>query len=169
MKVTDGDFNYNILVEQALMDVVRKTLSHVAETGLVGQQHFYITFKTHFPGVAIPNHLRERYKDEMTIVMQHQYWDLTVDQEKFSIGLSFNHQRETLVIPFEAVTAFADPSVQFGLQFNVSEEDLEMDAALEEEDAPLDQPTEEPSEEATKSDDENKQGEVIALDAFRNK
>ncbi len=167
--MTDGDFNYNILVEQALMDVVRKTLSHVVETGLVGQQHFYITFKTHFPGVAIPDHLKERYKDEMTIVMQHQYWDLTVDQEKFSIGLSFNHQRETLVVPFEAITAFADPSVQFGLQFNVSEEDLEMDIVVEEEDAIPAQPSEEHTEEASESDDGNKQGEVIALDAFRNK
>ncbi|MBO6826599.1 MAG: hypothetical protein JJ879_10390 [Sneathiella sp.] len=165
--MTDGDFNYNILVEQALLDVVRKSLQHAAENGLVGQQHFYVTFKTHHPGVSIPDHLRERYKDEMTIVLQHQYWDLTVDDEKFSIGLSFNHQRETLVIPLDAITAFADPSVQFGLQFNVSPEDLEVDAVLEE-DAPED--TKEMSSSAdTKEADETKQGEVIALDAFRNK
>ena len=165
--MTDGEFNYNALVEQALMDVVRKSLRHAADNGLTGQQHFYVTFKTHHPGVSIPDHLRERYKDEMTIVVQHQYWDLTVDEEKFSIGLSFNHQRETLVIPLDAITAFADPSVQFGLQFNVSPEDLEVDGVLEE-DSPED--TKELSPSADDKDAaENKQGEVIALDAFRNK
>lgn len=165
--MTDSDFDYNALVEQALMDVVRKSLRHAADNGLSGQQHFYVTFKTHHPGVSIPDHLRERYKDEMTIVVQHQYWDLTVDEEKFSIGLSFNHQRETLVIPLGAITAFADPSVQFGLQFNVSPEDLEVDAVLEE-DAPKDADEMSPSADEKAADD-TKQGEVIALDAFRNK
>lgn len=158
-----GEINYNLLVEKALQGVVKESLSHVAKHGLVGQQHFYVTFKTNNPGVDIPNHLKEKYEDEMTIVLQHQFWDLTVEEDYFSIGLSFNHQRETLIVPFNAITAFADPSVQFGLQFTL-----------------LDEVSEETVSEITKSDmeseaaednddKEEKAGEVITLDAFRNK
>jgi len=156
-----GEINYNQLVEQALLNVVRDSLKHALEHGLAGQQHFYITFKTHHPGVSIPTHLMERYKDEMTIVMQHQYWDLIVEEDFFSLGLSFNHQRETLVIPFNAITSFADPSVQFGLQFNASDiEDVQSEPLAQIEPA---------SEDSTPAlDDAPKAGEVIALDAFRN-
>ena len=74
-----GEINYNQLVERALLNVVRDSIHHAAEVGMSGQQHFYVTFKTHFAGVSIPNHLMERYKDEMTIVLQHQYWDLIIN------------------------------------------------------------------------------------------
>jgi len=155
-----GEINYNQLVEHALLNVVRDSLNHAAEFGLSGQQHFYVTFKTHNTGVSIPAHLKERYKDEMTIVVQHQYWDLIIEEEFFSLGLSFNHQRETLIIPFDAITAFADPSVQFGLQFNIASDG---EAAAD------DTADEQTADENTQADkEENKLGEVIALDAFRN-
>ncbi|WP_025898279.1 SspB family protein [Sneathiella glossodoripedis] len=154
-----GEINYNLLVERALINVVRDSLRHAAEHGLSGQQHFYITFKTHFDGVDIPAHLKERYKEEMTIVLQHQFWDLVVDETKFSLGLSFNHQRETLEIPFDAVTAFADPSVQFGLQFNLTAGGNAKSATASESSSDAKSDEEKPSE--------NKAGEVITLDAFR--
>lgn len=157
-----GEINYNLLVERALVNVVKDSLRHAGKHGLSGQQHFYITFKTHHAGVAIPAHLKERYKEEMTIVLQHQFWDLIVEEDKFSLGLSFNHQRETLEIPFEAVTAFADPSVQFGLQFNLSQDPASASAATEvasDEGAANEKSNDKPSE--------NKPGEVITLDAFR--
>ena len=157
------EINYNLLVERALLNVVRDSLKHAIEQGLSGQQHFYITFKTHAVGVDIPAHLKERYKDEMTIVLQHQYWDLTVDEEKFSLGLSFNHQRETLIIPFSAVTAFADPSVQFGLQFALTN-GAATTAPAADTIAAASQST---SKNAGPADDEAKAGEVITLDAFR--
>ena len=156
------EINYNLLVERALLNVVRDSLKHAVKQGLSGQQHFYITFKTHAAGVDIPGHLKERYKDEMTIVLQHQYWDLTVDEEKFSLGLSFNHQRETLIIPFSAVTAFADPSVQFGLQFALTNG---VTAVAPEDTIAATGKTDVKSD--TPADDEVKAGEVITLDAFR--
>ncbi|WP_169568069.1 SspB family protein [Sneathiella limimaris] len=160
-----GDLNYNLLVERALLSVVRESLNHAAAHGLSGQQHFYITFKTRFPGVVIPDHLRERYSDDMTIVLQHQFWDLEVTDEGFSIGLSFNHQKETLVIPFASITAFADPSEQFGLQFTVSTPAAELDATDS-----SDEEAKAASADTTDTDsEENKAGEVITLDAFRKK
>ncbi|MBL4905880.1 MAG: hypothetical protein JKX94_00375 [Sneathiella sp.] len=161
----DGEINYNQLVERALIDVVRKSLIHAAEFGLSGQQHFYITFWTHQPDVSIPSHLTERYKEEMTIVLQHQYWNLKIEDTFFSLELSFNHKRETLVIPFDAVTAFADPSVQFGLQFNLSSNEMKESAgkiATESGDDQKPTPVDTSANEA-------KAGEVITLDAFRKK
>ncbi|MCR9213125.1 MAG: ClpXP protease specificity-enhancing factor SspB [Proteobacteria bacterium] len=157
----DDEINYNDMVEKALLEVVRESLRHVAKNGLPGDQHFYITFKTHFPGVDLPSHLAERYKDDMTIVLQHQFWDVIVEQDYFSVDLSFNHNRETLTIPFAALTAFADPSVQFGLQFTSTLPDQEDSSVTETEAAP--------EEEATEDQQESKPGEVIALDAFRKK
>ncbi len=156
----DDEINYNDMVEKALLEVVRESLRHVAKNGLPGDQHFYITFKTHYPGVDLPSHLAERYKDDMTIVLQHQFWDVVVEKDYFSVDLSFNHNRETLTIPFAALTAFADPSVQFGLQFTSTLPDQVSPAS----DAPAaDQ------EEATEEAQDTKPGEVIALDAFRKK
>jgi len=165
--VMDGEINYNQLVEQALMEVVRESLRRAAKDGLVGQQHFYITFRTTDPGVVLPSHLLERYRDEMTIVLQHQFWNLQVEQDQFSLELSFNHQKETLVIPFESVTAFADPSVQFGLQFNLSGEDEGAPADITD---ISDDVEKLPSDTLSESEpDEQKAGEVITLDAFRKK
>ena len=111
---------YDILAQDALRGVVRKVLSEVARTGLPGEHHFYVTFATHAPGVRISSRLLGQYPEEMTIVLQHQYWDLTVTEHAFEVGLSFNGIPERLLVPFTAVKGFVDPSVQFGLQFEVA-------------------------------------------------
>jgi hypothetical protein len=108
---------YDNLVDRALRGVVRDALTRIQKQGLIGSHHFYITFKTHDPGVEIPDFLRERYPDEMTIVLQNQFSGLRVTDELFEVTLSFQKLPCTLVVPLPAVTGFADPSVQFGLQF----------------------------------------------------
>ncbi len=123
MSTTEDGLQYDVMVEDALRGVVRQALQHVAERGLPGDHHFYITFRSEHPGVQLADHLRERYPREMTIVLQYQFWDLVVGDESFSVTLSFNNRAEKLVIPFEAVVAFADPSVRFGLQFDAGEDD----------------------------------------------
>lgn len=123
--VPDSLIPYDEIVQEALRAVVGRVLGSVAATqSLPGGHHFYITFKTHAPGVDIPQRLIERFPDEMTIVMQHRFWDLTVDDTKFSVGLSFNQIASTLVIPFSAITGFHDPAVNFELRFQASELDL---------------------------------------------
>ena len=113
---------YDLLVQDALKGVVRKVLID-AKDGLPGEHHFYISFKTDFPGVRLSNRLREKYPQEMTIVLQHQFWDLNVTEHTFEVGLSFSHIPERLLIPFDALIGFFDPSVQFGLRFDSQEED----------------------------------------------
>jgi uncharacterized protein len=110
-------FHYEKMVENALRGVVRDALARVASEGPRGAHHFYITFATHHPGVAIPDSLRERFPAEMTIVLQHQYWDLEVRDDAFSVTLSFQKQLERLTIPLAAIRGFADPSVNFALEF----------------------------------------------------
>ncbi len=107
--------HYHKLVERALQGVLRDILEEVGEVGLKGNQHFYITFRTDFPGVEVPSYLRERYPEEMTIVLQYQFWSLEVDDEAFSVTLSFNDVLERLHVPMDAVTAFVDPAVKFML------------------------------------------------------
>ena len=119
---------YDEIVQEALRDVVGRVLHEVEKTGgLPGGHHFYVTFQTRMPGVVIPKHLAERFPDEMTIVVQHRFWDLKVDDGEFSIGLSFGGVPTTLVVPFAAVTEFVDPAVDFSLKFqaNVLEEEPE--------------------------------------------
>ena len=111
---------YDLLVQDALRGVVRNVLSEAARNGLQGDHHFFITFKTNTPGLRLSNRMRERYPDEMTIILQHQFWDLAVTDHAFEVGLSFNNVPERLLIPFAAVTSFVDPSVQFGLKFDVA-------------------------------------------------
>lgn len=115
---------YDLLVQDALKGVVRKVLID-AKDGLPGEHHFYISFQTDFPGVRLSNRLREKYPQEMTIVLQHQYWDLNVTEHTFEVGLSFSGIPERLLIPFDALTGFFDPSVQFGLKFDSQDEDEE--------------------------------------------
>jgi uncharacterized protein len=123
----DSLIPYDEIVQEALRAVVGRVLGQVVASGgtLPGSHHFYITFKTEAPGVDIPAHLHERFPDEMTIVLQNKFWDLVVEPEQFSVGLSFNQMPAKLVIPFSAITAFVDPAVDFGLQFQavVAEED----------------------------------------------
>ncbi len=117
--MADNELKYDRMVEDALRSVVNRALVHAAERGLSGDHHFYITFLTDHPGVAMPDHLRAHYPGEMTIVLQHQFWGLEVSPDTFGVTLSFANKPERLTVPFAAVTAFADPSVRFGLQFDV--------------------------------------------------
>ena len=121
----DSLIPYDEIVQEALRAVVGRVLGSVQETGgsLPGAHHFYITFKTGAPGVDIPKSLRERFPDEMTIVLQNKFWDLNVREDGFSVGLSFNQIPSKLNIPFAAITAFVDPAVDFGLQFQAIVED----------------------------------------------
>lgn len=112
---------YDLLVQDALKGAVRKVLGDAAKDGLPGEHHFYISFRTDFPGVRASHRLRDKYPQEMTIVLQHQFWDLGVTEHAFEVGLSFSGVPERLLIPFDALTGFFDPSVQFGLKFEVRE------------------------------------------------
>jgi hypothetical protein len=111
-------FHYDALVDDALRSVVRRVLRQVADKGLPGSHHFYISFRSTDPGVHLPDYLRAKYPEEMTIVLQHQYWDLIINDEFFEVTVSFNKQQERIKVPFTALSAFVDPSVRFGLQFD---------------------------------------------------
>ena len=115
--MAEDHIRYDILAQDALRGVLRKVLAEVAKAGLPGEHHFYITFITKAPGVRLSSRLLNQYPEEMTIVLQYQFWDLTVTDHAFEVGLSFNGVPERLLIPFSAVKAFADPSVQFKFEF----------------------------------------------------
>src|SRR5262245_24733524 len=112
---------YEALADKALRSVVKEALKRVEKQGLIGAHHFYLTFKTRDPGVELPEFLVERYPEEMTIVLQNQFWGLKVSDDKFEVSLTFQKMPTALVIPFAALTAFVDPGVQFGLQFRNSD------------------------------------------------
>ncbi|MGP0091737.1 MAG: SspB family protein [Xanthobacteraceae bacterium] len=114
---------YDLLTQQALRGVVRAVLTDVAKRGLPGEHHFYISFDTNAEGLRLSSRMRAQYPQEMTIVLQHQFWDLIVTEEGFEVGLSFGGVPERLVVPFEAVKSFVDPSVEFGLRFEVVSEE----------------------------------------------
>jgi len=153
---------YDKMVESALRGVVREALARAAASGLPGTHHFYIGFKSHFPGVKLSDALLAEYPEEMTIVLEHQFWELQVEEHYFAVTLSFKGRSERLIIPFEAVISFTDPSVKFGLQFQPGET-----AAMP---APPPAPaTPKVVEDKKKSDKGAKTGEVVALDAFRKK
>lgn len=117
--MAEDHIRYDILAQSALRGVVRTVLADAAKKGLPGEHHFKITFTTTAPGVTLSERMRERYPQEMTIVLQYQFWDLTVSDESFEVGLSFGGVPERIGIPFDAITAFYDPSVQFGFQFEL--------------------------------------------------
>lgn len=112
---------YDLMVQEALKGVVRKILTEAGRDGLPGDHHFYVTFRTTAPGVRVSTRLREKHPEEMTIVLQHQFWDLSVSEHAFEVGLSFGGVPERLLVPFDAITTFFDPSVQFGLKFETQE------------------------------------------------
>lgn len=120
--------DYPAILQDALRDAVRRVLEQVAEHGLPGEHHLYIGFRTSFPGVEVPRFMREQYPEEVTIILQHQFWGLDVTPESFSVLLAFGGSRQRIEVPFAALTAFADPSADFGLRFEAtssSEEDAE--------------------------------------------
>ena len=163
MDEDENTLRYDKMVELALRGVVKQAVEEVMKDGLQGDHHFYITFLTDHPGVNIPDYLRDRYPGEMTIVLQFQFYDLDVDDEKMQVTLSFNNVPEKLVVPLAAITIFADPSVNFALQFQPLGEDLEPDF-----DPDDDNPT--GSDDGDSNDDgESKKGEVVSLDNFRKK
>lgn len=179
---------YDQMVEAAMRGVVREALARTVANGLPGAHHFYLTFKTRAAGVELSAHLAEKYPDEMTIVLEHQFWDLEVGEEQFSVTLSFNNRPERIVIPFCAIAAFADPSVKFGLQFPAA------DAAAEPQQSPTPisarleparsikaapEPSPQPAlakragklvgKPAPVKDAVSKEAEIVTLDAFRKK
>ena len=161
---------YDKMVESALRGVVRASVEEVIKHGLSGEHHFYITFLTDYPGVQIPDYLRDRYPGEMTIVLQYQFSDLFVDDKMLRVTLSFNNAPEKLEIPLAAISIFADPSVNFALQFQpMGEEFDENDLALfaEDDDDPDDDGP--GSGKKKKSKDDETTGEVVSLDQFRKK
>jgi hypothetical protein len=122
---------YDLLVQEALKSVVRRVLSDAARDGLPGEHHFYISFRTDHPAAKVSQRLREKYPQEMTIVLQHQFDNLIIQESGFEVGLSFSGFPERLRVPFDALTGFFDPSVQFGLKFETSEEESAEDTASE--------------------------------------
>lgn len=163
---------YDRMVETALRNVVKQAVEEVIQFGEPpGDHHFYITFLTDHPGVKIPDYLRERYPGEMTIVLQFQYYDLAVDDEKLGVTLSFNNALERLIVPLKAISIFADPSVNFALQFQpmgVDDDDDGDDAGPGGNDSG---PGPGPKKKKAKDTDggPGKMGEVVSLDQFRKK
>jgi uncharacterized protein len=178
--MTKDILRYDRMVETALRSVVRDALSHAARHGLPGSHHFYITFRTGDAGVELPDFLRARFPQEMTIVLEHQFWDLSVTDEAFAVTLSFQNRPERLTIPLAAISAFADPSVKFGLQFQdgASSAPASVDKAAPPDDKKAAPPAKAPpalaiveskSEDAGRKSGKKKPGEVVTLDTFRKK
>jgi len=157
---------YDLMARNALRGVIKSALEKAAGDGLPGEHHFYIAFRTSGTGVHISPRLIEKYPSEMTIVLQHQFWDLEVHDDHFSIGLSFSNIPEKLVVPYNAVISFYDPTVQFGLQFEDGHEEDQASASAQPEEAEA-VSTDLNSEEPVKS--EKEEGGVVSLDAFRKK
>jgi uncharacterized protein len=154
---------YDILAQEALRGVVRKVLSEVARTGLPGEHHFFISFVTKAPGVRLSQRLVEQYDKEMTIVLQNQFSSLKVTDTGFEVELSFDGRAELLGIPFSAIKGFFDPSVQFGLQFDVERAESDEDVTT------LPTPSPAPEHEEPAPDAETKGEKVVSLDSFRKK
>ncbi|KQP07346.1 Stringent starvation protein B [Methylobacterium sp. Leaf99] len=135
--MADDLIRYDLLVQDALRGVVRKVLTDAAREGLAGEHHFYVSFRTEAPGVRMSQRLREKYPQDMTIVLQHQFWDLSVNEHTFEVGLSFSGVPERLLVPFDALSGFFDPSVQFGLKFDLTEGMEEAVEAVDDDATPL--------------------------------
>jgi uncharacterized protein len=179
--MSEDHIRYDILAQAALRGVVRTVLADVAKKGLPGEHHFKITFVTAAPGVQLSERMRAQYPENMTIILQHQFWDLTVRDESFDVGLSFGGIPERLTVPFEAVTAFFDPAVQFGFQFETVEtatDEADNAAAKTPEKSarPASRPAKPRSVDAPPASSKPKEeapsaaaGEVVSLDRFRKK
>ncbi len=157
---------YPELMERALKGVVRAALDLIADDGLPGEHHLYITFRTGDPGVDITPRLRAQYPEEMTVVLQHQFWGLETDDDGFEVTLSFGGISERLVIPWDSMVGFVDPSVEFGLRFGTDLEAV-LDGDADEDETGEAEDSEAP--EADEADEAGKTGEVVTLDSFRKK
>ena len=169
---------YDVLARDAMRGVLRRVLDDAAKRGLPGDHHFYITFMTRADGVKLSPRLMEQYPEEMTIILQHQFWDLVVSDDRFEVGLSFGSVPEKLVVPFAAIKLFQDPSVQFGLQFEptaAAPTSVAMPApaapsANAAEKPKADTPPADPEKKPTDGDGKPAEGaEVVRLDRFRKK
>jgi hypothetical protein len=170
-KMATDHIRYDVLARDALRGVLRRVLADAAEHGLPGEHHFFITFLSTAEGVKLSSRLLAQYPEEMTIILQHQFWDLDVSEDRFEVGLSFGGIPERLVVPFNAIKSFFDPSVQFGLQFEPSDAATETPAAnLPAAPAPsavtVPAPVEENRDEPAKP---GEGAEVVRLDRFRKK
>ncbi len=167
-----GYIDYSKLIDESMHLIVRKALENVSENGLQGDHHFYISFYTKSEGVQISDKLLKKYPEEMTIVLQHQFQDLRVKEDGFEVSLSFGGVREKLIIPYNALTAFADPSVKFGLQFRKNDESYTPNDSIEDDITPsLDQTVneEDTEEKQTKEQIQNSGADnVISLSSLRN-
>ena len=177
---------YDLLVQDALRSVVRKVLADTARAGLIGEHHFNIAFKTQAPGVVAPPAIKQRFPDEMSIILQHEFWDLVVTQDAFEVSLNFARKPERLTVPFNSITGFTDPSVPFGfkLEPRVSEPASRAPAAVEQKEpapprapakpAPIKPPAQpapasKPSQGAEKPEEPGGEAKVVSIDAFRKK
>ena len=181
---------YDLLVQDALRSVVRKVLSDTARTGLLGEHHFNIAFKTQAPGVVVPAAVKSRFPEEMSIILQHEFWDLVVTQEAFEVSLNFSRKPERLTVPFDAITGFTDPSVPFGFKLEPRQtEEKKSEATLSRSRAPVvarpepaPPPPAKPSppqpsaerppakpDPAVKPAAPGSQAKVVSIDAFRKK
>lgn len=154
-------FDYDSLVEDGLKDVVKRVLKITSETGLIGNSHFFISFNGDDPDVIVPNELKTTDNSEIKIIIQHQFWDLKSTDNHFEVTLSFNGKKKNISVPFKALTSFTDPSVGFGLQFKIDKQ-LKLSNGENQ--------TELSDIEKTPNSPENvKSGEIVSLDAFRDK
>jgi hypothetical protein len=163
---------YDVLARDALRGVLRRVLSDAAEHGLPGEHHFFITFVSNAEGVKISPRLLAQYPEEMTIILQHQFWDLSVSEDRFEVGLSFGGIPERLVVPFKAIKNFFDPSVKFGLQFETSDDAMDEipEAKLPAAAIPSPVASVEPAAEEESEPEKPSEGaEVVRLDRFRKK
>ena len=154
-------FDYDSLVEDGLKDVVKRVLKITSETGLIGNSHFFISFNGDDPDVIVPNELKTTDNSEIKIIIQHQFWDLKSTDNHFEVTLSFNGKKKNISVPFKALTSFTDPSVGFGLQFKI---DKQLKLSNGENQTELSD-----IEKTSKSSENVKSGEIVSLDAFRDK
>ncbi len=162
-----GTIDYGTLMHSAMRGLIRQVLGDVAQGGLPGEHHFFISFNTLHPGVQIADWLAERFPEDMTIVLQHWFEDLQVDESGFSVTLNFGDNPERLRIPFDAILTFVDPSVEFGLRFETQAENADQAAKGGADAAPTEGPAEAPEAEAPEASEKEHDAEVVSLDSFR--
>lgn len=167
--MTEDLLRYDQIVERALRGVVRTALEQIADFGLPGNHSLYITLRTEHAGVIMSDVLRAEHPQEMTIVLENQFWDLEVGEDQFSVTLSFNKKRERLTVPFVAVSAFADPTVQFGLKFEAASEGEDGQQRADDRQGEAQASAETAGGAGDQADPKESSDKIVALDAFRKK